>query len=333
MRIATFNLEDLGGDKQSLDDINARIEALRPQMLRLGADIICLQEVNAKRQKAGVKRGLYAFDRLIEGTPYAPFSWVATSFGEEKQFADKHNLVILSRWPIVEVEQLSNDLISAPTYRSATADPPPGKPAAVEWDRPLLHAAIELGDGRLLHIVNLHLRAPLAVPVEGQKTGAFSWKTTSGWAEGFYLASMKRSGQALETRLLIDGIFDREKDALIMVCGDFNADVRETPTRILCGDIEDTGNGDLAKRMLVPLERRLPESRRYSVIHRGRKHMLDHMLVSRALLAGFQKLDVHNEALGDELVAYAAVGNSPYSYHAPIVAEFNLPDMIATNRD
>jgi endonuclease/exonuclease/phosphatase family metal-dependent hydrolase len=201
------------------------------------------------------------------------------------------------------------------------------------WDRPLLHAVVELDDGRLLHIINLHLRAPLAVPVEGQKTGAFSWKTTSGWAEGFYLASMKRSGQALETRLLIDKIFDREKDALIMVCGDFNADERETPTRILCGDIEDTGNGDLAKRMLVPLERALPQSRRYTVIHRGRKHMLDHMLVSRALLANFEKLDVQNEALGDELVAYTAIGNSPESYHAPIVAEFNFARSSAANTD
>jgi hypothetical protein len=31
---------------------------------------------------------------------------------------------------------------------------------------------------------------------------------------------------------------------------------------------------------------------------------------------------VHNEALGDELVAYTQIDAAPDSYHAPIVAQF-----------
>ena len=46
LRIATFNLENLDdkvGQKPTLDE---RIALMRPQFLRLGADILCLQEVN-----------------------------------------------------------------------------------------------------------------------------------------------------------------------------------------------------------------------------------------------------------------------------------------------
>ena len=34
--------------------------------------------------------------------------------------------------------------------------------------------------------------------------------------------------------------------------------------------------------------------------------------------------DIHNEALTDELVGYAAVTASPVSYHTPVVAVFDL---------
>jgi hypothetical protein len=36
-------------------------------------------------------------------------------------------------------------------------------------------------------------------------------------------------------------------------------------------------------------------------------------------------VDIHNEALTDELVGYAGVRHSPESYHAPLIAEFDLP--------
>jgi hypothetical protein len=113
--------------------------------------------------------------------------------------------------------------------------------------------------------------------------------------------------------------------ARILIAGDFNAEEREVPTRIITAELEDTANGDLAARVLVPLEHSLPESRRYSVIHRGRRIMLDHMFASRTLLAAYQGMEIHNEALGDELIAYASVHGSPESYHAPVVATFQMP--------
>ena len=110
----------------------------------------------------------------------------------------------------------------------------------------------------------------------------------SGWAEGFFLAAVKRAGQALEVRLLVDRLFDADADALIVVCGDFNADVHEVPVRTIRGDEEDAGNPHLAARTLVPVERSLADSRRFSVVHHGRPQMLDHLLVSRPLLAWYR---------------------------------------------
>ena len=96
------------------------------------------------------------------------------------------------------------------------------------------------------------------------------------------------------------------------------------PLQIVVGDPEDTGNGRLSSRALVLLEHSLPDARRFTVIHRGQRLMLDHLLVSRPLLAHYRAIEVHNEALGDELVAYTLIDAAPESYHAPVIAEFEL---------
>ncbi|MEJ1996228.1 MAG: endonuclease/exonuclease/phosphatase family protein [Limibacillus sp.] len=323
LRLATFNLENLDSGRGADPPLEARIGVLRPQLLRLEADLLCLQEVNAQRSGDGNDRSLAALDTLLEETPYAGYQRLSTLWPKGAPF-DKHNLVILSRWPLGEVRQLRNDLVPAPLYRPVTAQPAEREAKPIAWDRPLLSAPVTLPDGRRLHLINLHLRAPLAAAVEGQKSGPFSWKSAGGWAEGFYLAALKRSGQALEARLLVEALLDREPEALVAVCGDLNAEEQEMPLRILRADIDDSGNGALAPRVLTPVERNLPDWRRYSVIHAGRKTMLDHILVSRALLSAFRDIELHNEALGDELAAYASLNHSPESFHAPLVARFSL---------
>jgi hypothetical protein len=98
------------------------------------------------------------------------------------------------------------------------------------------------------------------------------------------------------------------------------------PLRILRADPADTGSSALAPRALVPLERGLPETRRYSVLHGGRPAMLDHVLASPALFERYRSVEVHNENLEDEAYAETRVPPSPESYHAPLVATFELAD-------
>ena len=322
LRIATFNLENLD-DRPGLEpSLAERIRVLRPQLLRLRADVLCLQEVNSQHADGHTERRLLALERLLRETPYASYHLAATGRRNGAGPADVHNLVTLSRFAIAERRQYWHDLVPAPVWRPLTADPPARTPAPVEWDRPLLYAGVRLDGGaaagRLLHVINLHLRAPRGAFIEGQKLDAHSWKSVSGWAEGFFLAALKRAGQALEARILIDRLFDADPEALIVVCGDFNATERETPVRAIHGEEEDTGSVSLAARVMVPVEHSVPESRRYSVLHHGRPVLLDHVLVSKPLLGWYRHAEIHNEALEDEFVAFAAGIRSPESYHAPV---------------
>lgn len=320
MRIASFNLENLGESA----DAEARHAVLRPQLERIDADILCLQEIDAnKGSEPGERRTLAALDALLDGTDYAGWNRVSTVRESVDEPRDRHNLVILSRLPIECAQQYSNQLVTPPVFTSTTAEPAAGA-QPIRWERPIQHAVVRLDGGRALHILNLHLKAPLASFVPGQKIGPFAWKSVAGWAEGYFIAAIKRNGQALEARLLVDKIFDADPNALLAVCGDFNAQEKDVAFEILAGDTEDTGNGALTMRELIPLENSLPESRRFTVVHGGRHLMLDHILVSRALLGHYRGIEIHNEALGDELVAYTTIGGTPESYHAPVVATFSF---------
>ncbi len=322
LTLATFNLENLDDVPGLAPTLAERIAVLRPQLVRTGADILFLQEVNGQPAKA--PRSLAALDALLADTPFAGFERVSTESPNGGPM-DKQNLVILSRWPIGARRQVSHELVPPPHYRAVTAKPASDAAAEQKWDRPLLYARIDLPSGRPLHAINLHLRAPLAAMIAGQKIGPFSWATTAGWAEGFFLAALKRAGQALEVRLLADALFDDDPQAMVAVCGDFNAETAEMPTRILMAADEDTGNSALTERNLLAVEVAVAAERRYSVIHAGRPLLLDHLLVSRPLSRWFRSAEIHNEGLVDELVDYANEGRSPESHHAPVVVTFEMP--------
>jgi len=325
LRIATFNLENLDdkpGKKPTLDE---RIELMRPQLLRLNADVLCLQEVNGQEQ-AGQPRRLLALDKLLEGTDYAGYFRVSTLTKDGEQVYDQRNLVILSRHEIVEFHQYKHDYASCPRYREVTAAPAENAAGDVRWERPILHAKLNMGEGRTLHVINLHLKSRIPTPIEGQALSKYRWKSASGWAEGFFISSIKRVGQALETRILIDSLFDAEEDALIAVGGDFNAELHEVPVEAIRGEVENTGNPILAKRAMVPCEQSFPQSSRFSLLHRGKRRMLDHLLVSRMLMQHYRTVEIHNESLHDESIRTTDDKLFPESDHAPVVAEFAFPE-------
>jgi endonuclease/exonuclease/phosphatase family metal-dependent hydrolase len=322
MRIATFNLESFGKARRESAPLEKRAAVLRPQLERLKADVLCLQEVNAS--KVGGTRRPIDLERLLEGTSYARHSLKISPGLSGGVPADVHNLAVLSRLPIVEEHAIRHTIVEPLQFHRRTAMPPELKATTLTWDRPLQHIVLALPSGRQLHIFNVHLRAPLAAAIPGQKSGPFAWKTVSGWAEGFFAAAAKRAGQALELRLAIERIFDAETDALIAVCGDFNAEDHDTALRLACAGEDDTGSGHLAGRVLTPVERTLPADRRFTVLHHGRPEMLDHILASRTLFAHIANVEVHNEMLEDELVAYGRIDRPPESMHAPVIAVFDL---------
>ena len=49
--------------------------------------------------------------------------------------------------------------------------------------------------------------------------------------------------------------------------------------------------------VLVPIEHTIPEQARYTLFHQGRGEMIDHMLITRNLLAHYLGSEIHNELL------------------------------------
>jgi endonuclease/exonuclease/phosphatase family metal-dependent hydrolase len=295
---------------------------LRPALEQLHADILCLQEVNGQHIAGSGERRLIALDQLLAGTRYADYARAVTTGRGGRGVADVHNLVTLSRFPIRAHREVRHLLVPPPRYHLQTASPCPAGAQGVQFERPVLITEVELPGDEACTIVNLHLRAPLAAAVAGQKLEPFVWRSVGGWAEGYFLAALQRAGQALEVRLYLEQLFDIDPHQLIAVAGDFNAEDGEVPMRIIIGAEENTGNAELSGRSLIVLDRTVAQDRRWSVLHHGRAQMLDHIVVSRRLYSRFSAVEVHNEALSDELVGYGRHMQISSSYHAPVAAEF-----------
>jgi endonuclease/exonuclease/phosphatase family metal-dependent hydrolase len=305
--IASYNLDSLDDTEQEQRRFEARLAVLRPKLTRLNADILCLQEINA--QKIGSERRLRALDRLLEETPYASYQRVHT-VAENGRLVNVHNLVTLSRNPIRNSGQIRHDLVPELSFPKLADG---GAVEPVTWDRPFLHIEVDCGSERRLHVLNLHLRAPIAAHVpNGRDQG--EWRSTRLWAEGFARASLKRIGQALEVRLFVERLFDQEPEPLICVCGDFNAEGAEMPLRLIQAGPEDVENAALKERQLVGLDSSGP-----TAIHAGRPLHPDHLLASPALASRHRRSGLMNKDLPDDTVSDPA--DSP---HAPILAQFDL---------
>ncbi len=325
LRIATFNMSNLNDNPGRMPSLEERIPVMRPQLVRLNADILCLQEVCGQDDNGRLR--LLALNRLLECTPYEGYHRVSTLADDKGNVYENHNnLVILSRYEIMEHHQYLHEYAPSPRYQKVTAQPEEHEAREVSWDRPILHAKIRLPNNMSLDVINLHLKSRRPTNIQGHKISERVWKTASGWAEGVFISSMKRIGQALETRILIDRIFDEDPCALIAVCGDFNEELDEVAIEAIRGDLENTGNLDLAMRVMVPCERNVPEPARYSFLHNGKGKMLDHILASRTLLAYFTGSEVHNELLHDESIVFSTRVFYPESDHAPVIARFELPE-------
>jgi len=317
VRIATFNLENLGGARDGKLPLEQRLATLRPHVASLHADVLCLQEVDSDRE-----RQLRALDSLVTGTDYESFhrGWTVGAQGRPR---DVHNLVTLSRYPIVHQRQVFHDYVPPLQYRWVCANPPIEEPVEVVWNRPLLHLGIEVG-GHRLEVVNVHLRSPLPAPVPGQKRDAFGWKSSAAWAEGIFVAGLKRNGQALEARLLVDELLDADEGARVVVCGDFNAASFSEPMAIVCAPVREIDDARLGRRSLIPVETAVPRESRFSVVHGGEHVLLDHIVVSRALLADFEGAAIHHAEVSDELVDYHLGREIPGSHHAALSADFRF---------
>lgn len=330
MRVATFNIENLDFDddspKPSAARFATRVKILRPMLQRLRADIICFQEVHGQSYPAQEQRprSLRALAALLEDTRYASFTLSSTTLKGKPDVYHQRNLVVASHpdYRVEEVRAIENTLVSPPKYALVTSDRE-NPLIDVKWERPTLYVRLRKGSDDPLHVLNVHFKSKNPTGIEGQELPKYRWRTASGWAEGYFLSSIKRVGAALEARIFIDQIFDAEEDPNILICGDFNAEPHEVPVMAIRGRTEETGNPDLNARVMHPVALAIAESRRFTLYHHGKPNLLDHMVVSRRMMASFRHAEIHNEMIHDESVAFATDDKYPESDHAPVVAEFD----------
>lgn len=328
IKIATFNIENLDfSPDENNPDFVARKPVLKSILNRMDADVLCLQEVHGQETASHTSnnpdRNFAALDEVIENTKYETYQRAYTVTSDDVPY-DVRNLIVLSKFPILEIIQYRNNHIEKLQYRKLTAtDPPDTEAKDVTWERPILHVKIADPAFGEIHVINVHLKSRLSSNIPGQKLG-FSWKSAAGWAEGYFLSSLKRVGQALETRVLIDKILAASPEAKIIVCGDFNAEPGEVPVEAICGRIENTNNPNLRSHVLVPCSNGIPESVRFSHFHHGKGNLLDHMLISQGMLPTFRKAYILNENLHDESLPFTYDNKFPESDHAPFVSEFEF---------
>jgi len=324
LRIATFNLENLD-ITTSEPTLEQRKKILTPIIERMQADIICFQEVHGQ-ETSNDKRELIALLELLRGTTYENYHLSTTKTENPDKVYDKRNLVTISKFPILESNQFKNDFIPAPFYKSVTEIPEPTQAGKIGLERPFLYSKIGI-NGAPIHIVNVHLKSRIPIPIKGQSRNFryyTKWNSAAAWAEGSFISSMKRVSQALEVRMFIDNLFDQDENAKVIVCGDFNAHPDEVPVQAICGSVENHGNTALKNREMLPCENTIPDSSRYTYLHHGKKRLLDHLLMSRNLLQYYRTSEIHNEVLPDESLAGASDQKFPESDHAPFISEFDF---------
>jgi len=323
-RLATYNLENLEEDQgpDSQPSFAARAAVIRPALERLRADVICFQEINGQ-ERPGQKRDILALKALLAPTRYGAHQLITTKTESGNEAYNERNLVtaLPADWQVEDVQQINQDRMEAPVFKRTVLPGEEAKPQ--RWERPLLCVTARPPQGAPMHILNVHFKSKLATRFDPLMEDRFTWKSASGWAEGFFLSSVKRVGAALEARLVIDDLLDQDPQARIVIAGDFNAKSDEVPVMAIRGRVEETGNGALAGRVMIPLENNVPEPARYTLWHHGKGEMIDHILVSRAMLAAFSHTEIHNEILPDESIAFRGDMDFPEPDHAPVVAAFD----------
>lgn len=188
-------------------------------------------------------------------------------------------------------------------------------------------------DGQPLTVVVCHLKSKL---LSFPAPGGGSRFNTSDEGERARVASYalhRRAAEAVTVRALATQLLTGNGGThRLAVVGDLNDEPHAASTQILNGppgseigtggfNHPDKGNA----QRLWNLAAEIPQDKRYSRIYQGRKELIDHILISHALLSGRGKVttlvDRALPTVGDDPTARRHARDSD---HAPVLAELTL---------
>ncbi|WP_329048821.1 endonuclease/exonuclease/phosphatase family protein [Amycolatopsis sp. NBC_01488] len=311
--VGTWNLENLfrpGGDgppDQAAYD--AKLAALRDTVTAIAPDVLAVQEV-------GDPAALDDLAARLGGPWHTALS----------QHPDVRGIRVgfLSRLPLTVVADATT--LPAKLAPIQVADPPAA--LSDQLGRGALAVEVEPAPGVRLTLITVHLKSKLL----SYPGGRFSPRNESERARYGAYALYRRAAEATAVRELATSCLEAGADERVVVLGDLNDEAAAATTQILAGppgseldtagfDRSDAGD----RRRLWNLAARIPAGERYSRVSNGRRELIDHILVSHALLAPLPDVHIpHEQDLPSVTGNPATHVGKPGSDHAPVVASFPL---------
>ena len=321
--VATWNVENLfrpaadpsGPTNQAAYE--AKLDALAATITLSGAHVVALQEV-------GTDEALSDLTARLAGTWSRELSSAPDGRGIAVAFISR--VPMTDRLDVVDLP----DLLAGGRVTDAGA-------TLTRLGRGALGVTVtDPESGVAVRLVNCHLKSKL-LTYPGNR---FSPRDEGERARFSVYALNRRAAEAGAVRVHVNEVLDGQgRDRAVIVLGDLNDTVDAATTQLMLGpggsEIGTLGAlrpdaGDGARLWnLAPL---LPEDQRFSRVYRGRGELIDHILVSRALLERVTevrtRLPAPAVAAGAELPSVTENPterrDAPGSDHAPVVATFDL---------
>jgi endonuclease/exonuclease/phosphatase family metal-dependent hydrolase len=312
MIVATWNLGNLfrpgtefGPTSQEVYD--EKLATLAQTIAGIGPDVLAVQEVGSPE----------ALQDLVDRLPGAWHSALS-------ELPDRRGIRVgfLSRLRFDDTE----DLNAFPrTLRPVQVDDDGGTSGATS--RGLLRARVTR-DGGPIDLVTCHLKSKL-LSYPGER---FTPRDEGERARFGAYALYQRAPEAVTLRALADRVLNgRGSDRRLVVLGDLNDEPAAGTTQILLGppgsEIGTAGfdhpdRGDPWRLWnLAPL---IPEERRFTRVFRGRSELIDHILVSGALVRRVTRADTTPEAPPSITEFPMERRDARGSDHRPLFADLDL---------
>jgi endonuclease/exonuclease/phosphatase family metal-dependent hydrolase len=311
--VMTWNVQNLflpgteGGPKTPAE-YEAKLDALAEVINGAAPDVVGLQEVGEP-------------EALTDLTTHLGGTWDA----HVSQHPDQRGIrvAVLSRVPATTVE----DVVALAAGLSPPQVEDQGDPMT-EMGRGALRVTLDLPGGATIHVVVTHLKSKLITYAENR----FSPLNEDERARYGGFALNRRTAEAVTVRVHVNGLLGGGgREQALVLLGDMNDEPQAATTQILAGpggsELDtpgglrpDAGDGDRLFN-LAPL---LPAAQRYSRIYNGRRELIDHLFVTRALV---ERVSHVASLVGGLRSITDDPGETPDispSDHAPIVANLSV---------
>lgn len=327
-KVATWNVENLFrfstqfGPKTKAE-YDQKLSNLAAAILNLAPDLLALQEIGSPE----------AFEDLLKQLgnlyPHRQLSTNPDGRGIRVGFFSK--LEIRQFEEIVEFPDAGLPSVPAFNAQGELAE-------TTGLSRGALRIVVEPVQNFSLSLITTHLKSKLlSFPGPNGRT-RFSPRNEDERSRTAGFALLKRTAEAVALRVKANEILQSSNSSALVLLGDLNDVTDAATTQILNGpggsEIGTPGfdrpdKGDAVRLFnLAPL---IPTERRFSRINQGNRELIDHILVSQALLLGQPRrvpvVDSHVDLLG----ALPSITSDPTqrqgkptSDHAPVSAEFEL---------